>query len=194
MEMTKQEAQDSLDQIQATAGKTRCAIAASYDSGLLIMWGLIWIAAFLGTHFFSAWAGYIWLVLAGIGSAVTFAACWNQFRTARPLKIAAGEKTAWRIFCFWSFLFVYMFIWLSILRPYRAIQMNAFICTVIMFAYVISGLWAKSYYMIWLGLFVTCITMAGLYLIPTSYYCLWMAPAGGGAFLVTGIYIRSSWK
>ena len=72
MEMTKQEAQDSLDQIQATAGKTRCAIAASYDSGLLIMWGLIWIAAFLGTHFFGAWAGYIWLVLlrpAGINSA-----------------------------------------------------------------------------------------------------------------------------
>ncbi|MHC4332328.1 MAG: hypothetical protein ACYSUV_01090, partial [Planctomycetota bacterium] len=85
-------------------------------------------------------------------------------------------------------------IWLSILRPYRAIQMNAFICTVIMFAYVISGLWSKSYYMVWLGLFVTCITMTGLYLIPPRYYCLWMAPVGGGAFLVTGIYIRSSWK
>jgi hypothetical protein len=62
MEMTKQQAQDSLDQIQATTARTRQTIAASYDSGLLIMWGLICIAAFLGTHFFGAWAGYKRLV------------------------------------------------------------------------------------------------------------------------------------
>lgn len=194
MDISKEEARNSLDQIQATATRTRQTIAASYDSGLLIMWGSIWIAAFLGTHYFGAWAGYIWMVLAGIGLAVTLVVCWNQFRTAKPIKVPTAEKIGWRIFWFWTLLFVYIFIWLAILRPYRAIQLNAFICTAIMFAYVVTGLWFRTYYMLWLGLLVTCITMAGLYVIPPSYYCLWMAPTGGAAFLATGLYIRFRWR
>ena len=194
MDISKEEARDSLDQIQAMATRTRLTIAAGYDSGLLIMWGFVWITAFLGTHYFRTWAWYIWMVLAGIGSAVTFVVCWNQFRTGKPTKTPAAQKIGWRIFWFWSLLIVYIFIWLSILRPYRAIQVNAFICTAIMFAYVVSGLWCKSYYMLWLGLFVTCITMAGFYLIPPSYYCLWMAPTGGAAFLATGLFIRFRWR
>jgi len=194
MDISKEDAKESLEQIEAVHSHTRKTIAASYDSGVLIMWGFIWITAFLGTHFFGAWAWYIWMTLAGIGSAVTLAVCWNQFRTAKPIKIPAVEKIGWRIFWFWSLLFVYIFIWLSILRPYRAIQLNAFICTAIMFAYVVSGLWFKSYYMLWLGLFVTCTTMVGFYLIPPSYYCLWMAPTGGAAFLATGLYIRLPWR
>lgn len=190
MDISKEEARDSLDQIRDVASRTRKTIAASYDSGLLIMWGLICAAAYLGTHFFVAWAWYIWVVLAGIGGAATFVVCWNQFRTAKPTKIPASEKIGWRIFWFWSSLLVYIFIWLSILRPYRGIQVNAFICTAIMFAYIVMGLWFKSYYMLWLGVVVTCITLVGFYLIPASYYCLWMAPAGGAAFLATGLYIR----
>ena len=47
MDISKEEAKESLDQIQAMATRTRQTIAASYDSSLLIMWGVIWIAAFL---------------------------------------------------------------------------------------------------------------------------------------------------
>jgi hypothetical protein len=193
MNISHEEARDSLDQIQTVATRTRKTIAASYND-LLIMWGLIWFIAFLGTYFFHGWAGYIWMVLPGIGCAVTLVVCWNQFRTAKQIKISATEKIGWRIFWFWSLLLVYIFIWLSILRPYRAIQLNAFICTAIMFAYVVTGLWFKSYYMLWLGLAVTCITLVGLYLIPSAYYCLWMAPMGSGVLLGTGLYIRFCWK
>jgi TM2 domain-containing membrane protein YozV len=47
--------------------------------------------------------------------------------------------------------------------------------------------------MFWLGIIVTGITLTGFYLIPWSYYCLWMAAMVGGAFLVTGIYVRLRW-
>ena len=194
MDISEKEAQDSLEQIQAVANYTRKTIAASYDSSLLIMWGAIWIAAFLGTHYFGAWAGYIWMVLAGIGCIATFLVGWSQFRSANPVKIPATEKIGWRMFWFWSLLFVYIFIWLSILRPRHGIQMNAFMCTTIMFAYVVMGLWFKCYYMLWLGIAVTCTTLIGFYLIPIKYYCLWMAPTGGGALFGTGLYIRLFWK
>jgi len=190
MDISKEEARNSLDQIQAMATRTRQTIAAIYDSGLLIMWGLIWFTAFVLTHFFLAWVWLIWIGLCGIGSIVTLGVGWRQLRLANPIKTPAAEKIGWRVFWFWSLLFVYMFIWLSILRPLHGIQLNAFMCTTIMFAYVVTGLWFKSYYMLWLGLLLTCITMVGFYLIAPSYYCLWMAPTGGAAFLATGLYIR----
>lgn len=194
MNVSDEEARNSLEQVQAVANRTRKTIAASYDSGLLIIWGAVWVAAFLGTHFFLAWVWYIWMVLGGIGTIATFLVCWNQFRSANPVKIPAAENIGWRIFWFWSLLFIYMFIWLSILRPHHGIQLNAFICTAIMFAYVVSGLWFKSYHMLWLGIVVTCITLVGFYLIPPGYYCLWMAAMGGGALLTTGLYLRLRWK
>ena len=194
MDISEKEAQDSLDQIQATATHTRKTIAASYDSTVLMMWGLIWILAFLGTHFFLRWVWYIWMGLSGIGCIVTFLFSWWQFRSANPIKTPASEKVGWRMFWFWSLLFVYIFLWLSILKPHHGIQLNAFMCTAIMFAYVVIGLWFKCYYMLWLGIGVTCTTLVGFFLIPTAYYCLWMAPTGGGALLGTGLYIRVFWK
>ena len=194
MDISEKEAQDSLDQIQAVSTRTRKTIAASYDSVLLIMWGLIGILGFLGTHFFLAWAWPIWMSLGGIGMIATFVVSWRQFRSGNPVKSPASEKIGWRIFLFWTLLYVYMFIWLSILKPRGGIQLNAFILTTIMFAYVVIGLWFKCYYMVWLGIGVTCTTLVGFYLIPPSYYCLWMAPMGGGAILGTGLYIRLFWK
>jgi len=190
MDTSKQEAQDSLDQIQAVSTRTRKTIAAGYDSTLLMMWGLIGILGFLGTHFFLRWVWPIWMGLSGIGCIATFLFSWSQFHLAKPVKIPAAEKIGWRIFLFWTLLFVYMFIWLAILKPRGGIQLNAFMCTTVMFAYVVTGLWFKCYYMVWLGIGVTCTTLIGFYLIPPSYYCLWMAPTGGGAILGTGLYIR----
>ncbi len=194
MNISDEEARNSLDQIQVVTSRTRKTIAAGYDSGLLIMWGLIWSIAFIGTHFFLSWAWQIWTALCGIGSIVTFWVGWRQFRLANPIKLPAAEKIEWRIFWFWGLLFVYMFIWLFILKPRHGIQVNAFLCTAIMFAYVVTGLWSRSYYMLWLGLAVTCITLVGFYLIPPSYYCLWMAVMAGGALWGTGLYIRLRWR
>ena len=194
MDISKQEAQDSLEQIQTVVNHTRKTIAASYDSVLLIMWGLIWILGFLGTHFFLEWVWLIWMGLSGIGCIATLVFSWRQFRSANPIKVPATEKIGWRIFWFWSLLFVYMFVWLSILKPRHGIQLSAFMCTAVMFAYVVTGLWFRSYHMLWLGLAVTCTTLVGFYLIPPGYYCLWMAPTGGGAILGTGLYTRFFWK
>ncbi len=194
MDISEKEAQDSLEEIQAVSIHTRKTIAASYDSAVLMMWGLIGILGFLGTHFFLRWAWPIWMCLGGIGMITTFVVSWRQFHSGNPVKVPAAEKIVWRIFLFWILLFVYMFIWLLILRPRHGIQLNAFMITTIMFAYVVMGLWFKCYYMLWLGIAVTCTTLVGFYLIPMGYYCLWMAATAGGAIFGTGLYIKLFWK
>jgi hypothetical protein len=173
---------------------TRKTIAASYDGVMLMMLGLIWILGILGTHFFLRWVWWIWMVLSGIGGIVTFLYSWRQFRSANPVKVPAAEKIGWRIFLFWTLLFVYISIWLSILKPDHGIRLNALICTATMFAYIVTGLWFKCYYMVWLGIGVTCTTLVGYYMIPKGYYCLWMALTGGVAIFGTGLYIRIFWK
>lgn len=194
MDISEKEARDSLDQIQAVSIRTRKTITAGYDSAVLMMWGLIGTLGYLGTHFFLRWAWPIWIGLSGIGMITTFVVSWRQFHSGNPVKVPAAEKIVWRIFLFWILLLVYMFIWLSILRPRHGIQLNAFMCTTIMFAYVVMGLWFKCYYMLWLGIAVTLTTLIGFYLIPTGYYCLWMALTAGGALFGTGLYIRLFWK
>jgi hypothetical protein len=67
MDISKEEAESSLKQIQAVTSQTRKTIAASYDSAVLMMWGLICILSFLGTHFFLHWAWTIWISLCGTG-------------------------------------------------------------------------------------------------------------------------------
>lgn len=194
MDISEKEAQDSLEQIKAVSTRTRKTIAAGYDSVVLMMWGMIGILGFLGTHFFLRLAWPIWMSLSGVGMITTFVVSWRQFRSGNPVKVPAAEKIGWRIFLFWSLLLVYIFIWLSILKPDQGIQLNAFLCTAIMFAYIVTGLWFKCYYMVWLGIGVTCTTLVGFCLIPPGYYCLWMAPTVGGPILGTGLYIRLFWK
>ena len=99
----------------------------------------------------------------------------------------------WRIGGLWGALLIYIFIWLRLLSPVNGMQVNAFICTACMFAYIVIGLWFESYFMIVLGLAVTAATLIGFYLLA-GYYCLWMAFAGGGALLGTGLYIRVRWR
>lgn len=194
MDVSQQDAQDSLIQIHDAAIRMRKVITSSYASGLLILWGLIWIVASGGTYYFHSLAFYIWIVLAGLGCIATSFILWRQLRSTTPTRISGASKIWLRIFGLWILLFVYIGVWLSIFRPESGIKMNAFICTACMFAYIVMGLWFESYFMVWLGLIVTGITLVGLYLLPHGYYNLWMALFGGGAILGTGLYIRIFWR
>jgi hypothetical protein len=190
MDISEKDAQQSLNQIQDASAQMRRAIASSYASGLLILWGVLWAGAFTATYFYLAYAFHIFMVMAAVGGIGTFIIqC--VFRSKAPIKNSSG--LGWRMFWFWTLLFVYIVIWLSILAPFTGLQCNAFICTAVMFAYIVLGLWFGSYFMVFLGLAVTVATLIGYHLF-TPYYSLWMAAMGGGALLGTGLYIRICWR
>ena len=91
-------------------------------------------------------------------------------------------------------MFIYVAIWLNMLKPVSGLQTGAFIGTACMFVYIVIGLRFEGYFLVWLGLAVTGVILAGLYIVPLAYYNLWMAAFGGGAILGTGLYIRIYWK
>ncbi len=183
-DVSQEEAKNSLVQIEECVNRMKKSIAAGCADTILMVWGGIWFLAFMGTHFWPHYAGRIWLVLDGIGILLSFILGYTQ----SPVKNFAFKSFA----LFWAALFGYGFIWLTLFQPCNRYQVSAFICTLVMFAYVIIGLfWDR--FMLWLGLGVTIIVLLGFYLFQ-PWFWIWMAILGGGTLAGTGIYIRFRWR
>jgi hypothetical protein len=194
MDITQEDAQESLNQVQDVSVRMRRAIASNYANGFLILWGSIWSIAAIGSHLRHEWAVYIWSVLDAVGIVGTIIIARRRFSMTSTKTISRVKGISWRIIGLWGALYVYVVIWLTILRPESGIQMNAFIGTACMFVFIVMGLWFESYFMVWLGLAVTGAILAGLYLVPHGYYNLCTAVFGGGTLLGVGLYIRKYWK
>ena len=192
MDVSQEEARASLSTVRDVMNHTHRAIASAYANPLLILWGVLWIVAFTSTHFYLAYAFYIFMTMAAAGGVGTAVICWI-FRSKAPIQETTGPKLGRRVAIFWLLLCVYMTIWLFLLAPFSGLQCNAFICTASMFAYIVMGLWFDNRFMIVLGLALTAATLAGFYILR-DIYGLWMAIVGGGTIFGTGLYIRSKWR
>lgn len=197
MKISAQQAEESLAAVTEAQRRTRRGIAAREGANVLMMWGALWATAYVLTQLSldrPERIGGIWTVLCGGGAVATGLVYWVQFRRGEPVREAPEKRIGMRVFAFWAFLFLFAFLWLAMLRPVNGIQMNAFMVTVIMFAYVVSGLWTDGAYMVWVGLGVTAATVIGYFIIPPAWYSVWMAVTGAGPMFGTGLYMRLRWN
>jgi len=192
MNVSQEDARESLSTVHDVTVQTQRAITSAYVNPLLILWGVLWIVSFTAAHFYLSYAYHIFMSMSVIGCVGTAVIFWLLHSKA-PVRDTSSPNIGWRIALFWISLFVYAVIWLFLFAPFDGRQCNAFLSTAAMFAYVVMGLWFTSCFMVVLGLAVTVATLVGYYFIET-YYCLWMAIIGGGAFLGAGLYIRLRWR
>ncbi len=192
MDIDKNQAQESLDAVQETIGKAEKSIFSAYANPMLILWGTVWVVAYTASHFYLQHVWAIMWTAAAIGGIGSFFIILKYFSDA-PVKSASGNNLLRKVVWMWIFLSLYLLIWLYILKPFNGQQLNAFLMTAAMFAYVIMGLWFSSRFFIALGLIITVTTLIG-YAALKPYYCLWMAATVGLALLLTGIYIRLKWR
>ena len=185
-------AHESLEVIRQTMKKTKKAIASSYSSPMLILWGSLCIGAYTACHFYVQYAFQIFMamnIIGGIGSGLIV--WWDKIKA--PLKVESSNPLGKKIGWFWFSLAVYIGIWLTILSPFSGLQLNVVLLTGAMFAYIVMGLFYESKFFIVLGICVTVIALLTHFFF-TRYYCLSMAVFGGGGILGTGIYIRLMWR
>ena len=205
MNISQEDARESLAQIHETFSQTKKKIASSSTAPLLILWGAIWFVAYLGTYVaylleFKAYcfrltsrvtvdidiAGMCWMVLVPIG----IAASWIIGVRSAPVKSPQNKRFGFS----WLILSIYGSVWLALLWPWNEYQISAFIASLAMFAYVVMGLWADRV-LLWLGLVVTLLIIVGFFLFHYQpLFWLWMAILGGGALAGTGLYIRKAWR
>lgn len=180
------EAQATLREIENLSVHVRKSIACGPFSTILILWGAIWMTGFAAEAFLPHQAGAIFTALDIAGIVATFAI---PRYARRPMQSGRGDA---RIALFWLALFLYAVLWLWLLGDHDFARTGAYLSTVSMFGYVILGLWL-SRFLLWLGLGVTALTIAGLHWLP-GHFAVWMALTGGGSLMVAGFYIRRFWR
>jgi hypothetical protein len=194
MNVTNEDAVQSLAQVEDIMAKTRQSLVSTYAGPFLILWGIIWIVSFLGTQFYLAWADWIWNISSGLGIIGTIFVGWRQHGRGPATRDSSDKRFLLRTILFWPLIITYVFVWLSIVKPGNGIELNAFMISIMMFAYVVIGLWFGSWLMVILGIVVTAFTLIGFHLVPAEYYCLWMAVTAGGGLFGTGLYMKLRWR
>ena len=187
MNVSQEDARQALADIENTVERTRRALDDDGTSTLLIVWGVICVVGFLINHLQLALQSWSWAVLDLLGFTVTFIVI-KRSRVKTP--------EIGRLALFWGLLFVYGFLWLMVIAAAspRSVtvtseQMGAYICLIVMFAYVVMGLWLRSALLFWLGPALSAVTVAALFLLNAQFYLV-MAVVGGGALIGSGIYVR----
>ncbi len=167
-------------------------LPADYAGNLPILWGLISMAGLSAVEVFGHRGGYIFGLLDGVGVLGTLLIC-RRWPLGHSVQGSGLLQVARRILVFWLILFAYAVVWMLLLRPATGMQVGAFLVTVAMLGRVVISLWTGSFFMLWLGLAVTVLTLFGFYLIPGCFN-LWMALTAGGALLGAGLYVRIRWR
>lgn len=191
MNITDQQAKESLEMIQQTTTKIKKAKASSAGP-FLILWGILMFIAYGMAHFYLQNTGPIFRTMGIVGWIGTGAIVWWE-KTKGPVKDTSSNTLDKKMSWFVLFLALYIAIWLMLLPPVNGYQLNVVIVTGVMFAYVVMGLFYEIKLMIILGIFVTAVTLLAHFFF-SHYFCLVIAIFGGGALLATGIYMRLMWR
>jgi len=190
MQITPNEAQESLAAISSMMQKVRRAVAAGGTQYFLILWGFVWLFGFLASQFLSGKiAGYVWLGLDLLGGLASFAiGLWLR----RRVRNASVSVTGGRIALFWLTLFTYCMLAIWIAGPMNGKQVAMFIIIFVLVGWMAMG-FLLSISMVRVVLLVTAIAFGGYYLLP-DYFYLCMAVLGGGTLIGCGLTIRFWWK
>jgi hypothetical protein len=195
MDIDDKKAKDALQDAQAVAKGIRARLAYGFTGPILTLWGAIWIVCFSLMHFAPGISGWVWIIgdALGIAGSIYLGRCNTS---ATGVRSESSKRMRWRLFWFWLCLFVYADIWLAIFWPWQPAQLGLFLVTLVMFAYVVMGLWLEMPFLTWLGLAVTGLAGGGYLLsfIAHGYLDLWLGVTCGSALLAAGLYLSLRWR
>jgi len=190
MNISPDEAEETLAAIQQITQKTRHAIASSGTFITLIVTGIVWLVGFLATQFLSgAIVAYIWTGMSILGGIL---GTLLGFRMAPRVRNPSAGVAAKRAGTFWLLLILYAIVIILIARPEDGKQATLFIVLFIMIGQLSMGM-LISFSSVWWALPITALALVGYFLLP-DYFYLWMAILGGGGMIAFGLYIRSRWS
>jgi hypothetical protein len=186
MNISRDEAQESLNAIHQVMDQTRKSIARGAAPLHLILWGIIWFIGFLASHFIHDHIdGWIWIGLVAVGTLIS---AYIGFRFGQKVRTPNNKyvffiPVAFIIYCI-------LLIWIA--DPSSQQQASTLIVVFLMSGYVIMGIMIEKA-ALWVGLITTSLALIGYFLFPV-YYNLWMAFLAGGTLTGSGLYIRRRWR
>jgi len=182
MSLDPKEAAASLDDIAAIERRTRETLYYAGTSELFILWGVLTFIGHGLNWLKPHWAGWVWLAIDIGGFIVTVAIMARRFPFARR----RGLNLRWMA-SYLAFL-VYGFVVVIELSPMTGRQQQVFWPTLVMFAYVLAGIWIGRFFL-YLGLAAIAAILFGFYLLG-DWFTLWLAIVLGGGLIAGGLWLR----
>ena len=183
MTVTPEQAEEALRQVERARSRSMEFYSYRSSSAQLILWGIFWLIGYGGTDLAPNRAGYIWggMMLAGLVSAIVL----NRPASQAVPSAAAGYT--WRLLAVFATFTAFIVCTAVILQP-RGAEMGAFVPLLVATTYVLLGLWIGWRYAA-IGIAIAILTMVGFLLLP-AHFLLWMAGVGGGALILTGLWLH----
>ncbi len=189
MNVSPNEAEESLAAIQKVTEKTRQSVASSGAYVFWIITGIVWMIGFVSTQFLSGPTLItIWISTSVVGSLVSIVL---GTRAARRVRRPSVNITARRAGLFWLFLAFYCIAAIAITRPTDGKQITMLIILFTMIGQLSMGM-LLSYSSVWWAIPISVLALVGYFLLP-EYYYLWMGILVGGGMVALGVYIRLRW-
>lgn len=189
MNISPNEAEESLQAIRRVTHKTRRSIANSGTYIFLIITGAIWMIGFLSTQFLSGpMLVSIWVGTSIVGSIL---AVLIGSRNGKRVRSTATSIYVKRIIIFWILLVFFCIAAIAIAHPIDGKQNTMFIILFTMLGQFAMGM-PLSYTSSWWAVPIAALAIIGYFFFPSIFY-LWMGVLVGGSMIVLGLYIRFRW-
>jgi hypothetical protein len=177
-----QQASEALAEINEMARRVRQSRIYNLASLMLIMWGALVFAGYLGSFWLPRYAGYFWIALNVAGIAGSFA-----------ISAVGYPRTGIRTFDFrmliaFVLFFAFGFLCTSVLGNFTPRQMGAFWPIYFMLLYIIAGLWIGHAFVA-IGLGISALALVGYFFVG-GWFDLWMAFVDGGGLMLGGLWMR----
>ena len=193
MNVTRDEAAKALDEIgRAGSRMTRLSIYADI-APMLVLWGLIWLAANLVTEFRPEFSGRAWLAGEVIGTPLTlYLVIRHARRSGARIRQAGGDPKAAgnRIGLLGAIVFCFITSMSVVVAPLNQRQTDAFISLFFAFGYAMGGVWG-GWRLVAIGAATAAAILFGYFGLQEHFY-LWMAVVGGGALIAGGLWLRAA--
>ncbi|RYY28204.1 MAG: hypothetical protein EOP62_03095 [Sphingomonadales bacterium] len=166
----------SIDSARERSGELR---RYAHAGDKLIGWGLVWLICNLCTQLIPVWGAKSWLIGVPIGI------IWSMMGPG--LGGGAGKGTgryalmALAIFGFFAAI-------MAVAGVRDQLQANAIVSLTVATVYIVVGIWSGPRFA-WIGLALAALVLFGWFGDPSHLY-LWLALGGGGALIVSGLWLR----
>jgi len=179
-----QQASEALAEINEMARRVRQSRIYNLASLMLIMWGVLVFAGYLGSFWLPRYAGYFWIALNVAGVAGSFAISAFGYPKTGIRTFDVRTLIAFLLF------FAFGFLCTIVLGNFTPRQMGAFWPIYFMLLYIIAGLWVGHAFVA-IGLGISVLALVGYFFVG-DWFDLWMAFVDGGGLMLGGLWMRRS--
>jgi len=201
MSPSAEEAAQMLREVESIGTRSGQLRSYRYAAPQLMLWGVLWLIGYSASDLAPTYAGQVW-----IGITVFWALLYFFYFTRRGAMAPASNTAATpmrsaeaariqrrfrlRFFGLYAVACLLIFGTALIMRP-QGIEMAAYVPLLLACIYMGAGIWGGGRRYVAIGAVLAVLALAGYFLLP-SHFLLLMAVGGGGALLLTGLWLRSA--